>query len=114
MRSILAGDETVGTKIRAGMPQPHRGVRDRRAVVAARRGDHACGRRVAKQQVGKGAAGLERAGVLQLFELEGQRERRQPEVGAARLDDWGDADIGRDGGVDALDGGSVDDDGHGD
>jgi hypothetical protein len=63
---------------------------------------------MARQEIREGAAGLERAGVLQLFELERQREWRQPEIGAADLDDGRATDVRRDNGVDALDVGSAD------
>jgi hypothetical protein len=52
-------------------------------VVATGRGDDAHSGWLARQKVREGAAGLERAGVLQLLEFQRQRERRQPEVGTA-------------------------------
>ena len=47
-------------------------------MVAAGRGDHAGWRDVALQQVGEGAAGLERARVLELLQLERQRAAGRP------------------------------------
>src|SRR4026208_529855 len=107
MRSFLAGDETVGTKIRAGSRRriaayataapwlpPDAAATPASGGPGGRRGARAPGvrggaagvGRLAKQKVRDAAARLDRAGVLQLFELEGQRERRQPEVGAAGVD----------------------------
>jgi hypothetical protein len=44
--------------------KPHRRVGDGRAVIATRCRDHAGGRHLASEQVRKGAARLERAGML--------------------------------------------------
>jgi len=51
-----------------------------------------------RQQVGEGAAGLERAGVLELFELQRQLKRRQTEIGATDGDDRRPPDVRRDDG----------------
>ena len=84
MRPILAGEDTVGTKILRRDAEAHRGVGDGSAVIAAGRRDHAGRRHLAQQQVGEGAARLERSRVLEELELERQRERREAEVAAAR------------------------------
>jgi hypothetical protein len=55
-------------------------------VIAAGSRHHAGRRRFAQQQIGERAAGLERAGMLQHFKLEGHLPRRQAEVGHIRLD----------------------------
>lgn len=77
-------------------------------MIPARRGNDAGLRRVPGQQVRERAARFERARVLQLFELERECERRQAEVGAARLHDRRDADVRRDDGVDTFDAGAAD------
>ena len=61
-----------------------RGIGDGRAVIAARRGDDARRRHLARQEIGEGAARLERAGVLQKLKLERQPPEGKPEI--ARLD----------------------------
>jgi hypothetical protein len=50
-------------------------------MIAAGSRHHAGGRGFAQQQVGKRAARLERARVLQHLQLEGQWARREAEVG---------------------------------
>jgi hypothetical protein len=60
----------------------HRG-----AVIAARSRRHAGRRDVAQQQVGEGAARFERAGMLQLLQLEDEAGARDAEVGAVDRDD---------------------------
>jgi len=62
------------------------GIGDGRAVIAARGGDHACARHVAQQQVGEGPARLERAGMLQLLQLEQQPTRREAELACIHRD----------------------------
>ena len=96
MRSILAGAATSGTKIVAAQPEPLRGIGDGDAVIAARGGDHAGRRRLPRQQVGEGAARLERAGVLQQFKLQHEALAVEPEIGGIDPDDRRAPDIGPD------------------
>ena len=66
---------------------PLRGERDGGAVVAAGRGGDSSGRNVAQQEVGERTARLERAGVLQQFQLEHDRLGSETEVGAGDVCD---------------------------
>src|SRR3546814_7088558 len=59
----------------------HRRIGNRGAVVAAGCRDHTRLRHLAGQQIGKGAAYLEGAGVLQELKLEIDRLRGETEVG---------------------------------
>ena len=63
-------------------------------MIAARRRDDAGFRYLAGQQIGEGAAGLERARVLQQFELEGERSGGQAQLAGIDLDRGGAPDIG--------------------
>ena len=70
MRSIFAGERDGRHEDARGLAGLHRGVGDGDAVIAAGCGDDAdCGDG-AGQEVGDGAARLERAGVLEELELE--------------------------------------------
>ena len=62
-------------------------------MVAARGGDDAGRRHCAAQQIGEGAARLERTGVLQEFELEEEGAGLEAEIGAGESDDRGAADV---------------------
>src|SRR5712691_9329563 len=55
-------------------------------MVAAGSGDDARLRNFSREQIGKRAARLERSRVLQLFELQGDRERVEAEIGGIELD----------------------------
>src|SRR6267378_3255819 len=57
-------------------------VRDGYAVISARCSDYPGFRNVASEQIGEGAAGLERAGVLQEFQFKDEADRIQAEIGA--------------------------------
>ena len=57
-----------------------------RGVITASAGNHAQGVAYAAQQIGEGAARLERAGVLQQLELERQAIGRKVEFGRIDLD----------------------------
>ena len=70
-----------GHENRRRRAEPHRRIGDRRAVIAARGRDDAGLRDRTSQQVGEGAARLERARMLQELELEVRRARRQAEIG---------------------------------
>src|SRR5207253_6757357 len=59
----------------------HRGIGDRRAMVAARGRDHAGLRYVTGQEIGESAARLERAGMLKQLQLERQRMAGKAELG---------------------------------
>jgi len=65
-------------------------------VIAAGRRDHAGLRHLAQQQIGEGAARLERAGMLQLFQLQGDRAPSETEIAAGDLDYRRAPDIGPD------------------
>jgi len=82
-------------------------------MIPAGGGDDAARRRMTGQEIRKGAARLERTGVLELLELERQRERRQAEVGAADPDDGRATDVRRDDRIDACDVGAGDGERHG-
>ena len=86
MRCCFAGEATAGTKIFAGSAELHRRIRHRGAVVAAGGRDDAGGRRLSQQQIGEGAARLERAGVLEELELQRERDRADAELVAADRD----------------------------
>jgi hypothetical protein len=70
-------------------------------MIAAGGRDHAGRGYLAQQQVGERAARLERAGMLQHFQLEGHWRRRQAEIGEIGLeqrcaaDIWADHGFGR-------------------
>jgi hypothetical protein len=70
-----------------GNPEALRGERDCRAVVAARGRDDPGRRHGPGQQVREGAAHLERARMLQLFELEGDPGGRHAEIGSVQRED---------------------------
>jgi hypothetical protein len=55
-------------------------------VIAAGRGDHAGAWDFSRQQVGKGASRLERAGVLEKLQFEAQPDTGEPEIRAIDLD----------------------------
>ncbi len=73
MRRILAGEEMLGRKILAGTPSFIARIGDGHAVVAARRRDDAGLRNLAREQIGEGAARLERAGMLLELQLQAKR-----------------------------------------
>ena len=50
----------------------------------------------AREEIGKGAARLERAGVLQEFQFKDEADRIQAEVGARDFEDWRAAHVGAD------------------
>ena len=107
-----AGDDQLGTVVadplrlrrrgdarhedRRLLAEPHCGIGDGGAVIAARGGGDPDARDFAHQQVGEGAARLERAGMLQVLELEGEATGRQAEIGGVDVDDGGPPDIGPD------------------
>jgi hypothetical protein len=76
-----------------GNAEPHRGVGHRHAVIAAGRRNHAACRNRSRQQVGEGAARLERARMLQAFEFQRHRPRREAEILHVDLDDRRIADM---------------------
>jgi hypothetical protein len=105
----LAGDDEVGAIVanarhlrrrRDGRHEDpgrhaklHRRIGDGGAVIAARRrGDTSRGH-LAHEQVGEGAARLERSGMLQQLELEADGGRAEAELGAIDLDDGRAADV---------------------
>jgi hypothetical protein len=92
----LGGRGDVGQKNRGGHAEPLRRIGDRRAMIAAGGRDHAGRGYLAQQQIGKGAARLERAGMLQQFQLESDRQRRQAEIGEIGGKQRCAADIGAD------------------
>ena len=61
-----------------------RRVRHRDAVIAAGRGHHTGSWNVPRQQVGEGAARLERSGMLQELQLEGEGVYGEAEVGSVQ------------------------------
>jgi hypothetical protein len=65
-------------------------------VIAARRRDDSCLGRASRQQVGESATRLERAGVLQEFELEDKRFAGDAEIAGIDPDDWRTPDVGAD------------------
>jgi hypothetical protein len=65
-------------------------------VIAARRCDNTGGGRAPRQQAGEGAARLERAGVLQEFELERKRFGGDAEIAGIDPDDRCTPDVGAD------------------
>ena len=91
----------------------HRGERHGGAVIAARGRDHARARNRAGEQVREGATRLERSGPLELFELESDAPGGHAEVAAGNIDGRRPADMRRDDGVHALDGGAGDGEIHG-
>ncbi|MHC2740901.1 hypothetical protein ACVMFA_006688 [Bradyrhizobium liaoningense] len=66
---------------RGGNAEPLRRIGHGRAVIAAGRGDDTGLRHLPQQQVGEGAARLERSGMLQHLELEPEGRGRQAEIG---------------------------------
>ena len=66
--------------MRAGCPSFMRRIGDGRAVIAARRRDHALLGALAHQQVGERAARLERPRMLENFELEGDRRAGEAKI----------------------------------
>ena len=103
----LRGRGHGGHEDAGGHAEPHGGVRDGGAVIAARGGHHARRRDRAREQVGERAPRLERARVLEQLELQGQRELGEAEVGAIQLHDGRHADVGLDQGMRLLDRGPV-------
>ena len=81
-------------------------------MVTARGGDDAGLWWVAGEKIGERAARLERPGVLQVFELQRQRERRQSEVGAGDGDDRCASDVWCDDRMNAFDLGACDSGNH--
>jgi hypothetical protein len=79
-------------------------MRDRDPVIAARCGDYAGFWNFASQKIGEGAAGFERAGMLQKFQFEDEADRIQAEVGASDFENGRAADVGPD---DLFDGGDL-------
>src|SRR5215472_17535272 len=73
MSWTLAGDVMFETKMLALIPSRIAAKGDGNAVVSARRGRDAHLRHIAHQQIGKRAASFEGAGVLEGFQLEGER-----------------------------------------
>ncbi len=80
--AIFAGEATVGTKIFPGMPRLLRRERHRDAMVSTLGSDHTGRWNGPGQQIVEGAARLERTGVLHELQLEGERKRRQADLGA--------------------------------
>ncbi len=78
MRATLAAGVSAGTKISAVDAERAGGIGDRRAMVAARCGDHAGRRQARRQQPIERAARLEAAGMLQQLQLQRHRIRRCP------------------------------------
>ena len=72
------------------------GVGDRRPVIAAGGGGDAGFGDVAHQQIGEGAAGLKRAGVLHQLQLAAKADGIQTEIAAIDLDHRRAADMGSD------------------
>ena len=85
-----------------------RRIGDGSAVVPAGSGDHACARNLSREQIGEGAARLERSRMLQLLELQGDAERVEPEFGGIELDQGRAADERPDDQFDLGDAGAVD------
>jgi hypothetical protein len=97
----LGGGRDGGHEDLGGHAEPVRGVRDRDAVVAARRGRHPDRWHVPEQEVGERAARLERSGALQLLQLERHGTAQvEPQV---ELHDRGPPHIGADHFVGARD-----------
>src|SRR5581483_8598104 len=69
------------------VPQLARRIGHRRAVIAARGGRDSRRRHPAAEQIGEGAAHLERARMLGELELEGEREVLETEVASAHGED---------------------------
>jgi hypothetical protein len=69
MRAILAGEEIPGTKMRLAA-KAHGGVGHGGPMIAAGRSRNTGGGYFAHQEIGKGAARLERARMLHELELE--------------------------------------------
>jgi hypothetical protein len=65
-------------------------------VIAARRRDNTGGRRAPRQQAGESAARLERAGVLQEFELQDKRLAGDAEIAGIDPDNRRTPDVGAD------------------
>jgi hypothetical protein len=65
-------------------------------VIAPGGGDDTSRRHLAQQQIGEGAARLERARMLEQLELEGKRHTIEAEIGAREAQQRGLADVGLD------------------
>ncbi len=86
----------VGYKNLGGHAQLAGGIGNRDSVVPAGCSDDACFGGFASEQIGKGAAGFERAGVLQKFQFEDEADRIQAEVSAGHHQDGRAAHVGPD------------------
>ncbi len=109
VRITRAADEEIGPVIANALDlggrgdaghedlRPHgeflRRISDGRAVVSARRSDDARLRNFSREQIGKGAARLERSRMLQLLELQGDRKRVEAEFGRVDLEQGRAADV---------------------
>jgi hypothetical protein len=76
-----------------GNAQAHRGVRGGNAVIPAGCSNDSRLRHVAQEQVRECAAGFERAGMLEVLELEKERTVVEAEVAAADFDDGSAPDV---------------------
>jgi hypothetical protein len=114
LRAILAdllhlrGRRDARDENRRRDAHPVGGEGDGDAVVAAAGGDHPGRRDLAQAQIREGAARLEGASVLELFELEHEAAVAEPEILSVDLDDGGQAQVRCDDGVGPLDGGAID------
>ena len=86
-----------------GDAESHRGVGDGRPVIAARGGDDAGGKDASHEQVGEGPPRLERSGMLEQLQLEGEGKGRQAEVRPAHPGHGGEANMAPDDGMGRLD-----------
>ena len=87
MRAIFTGDGNIRHEDRRLVAEPLRRIGDRRAMIAARRRRDAGRRNAAREQVVECAARLERAGVLEEFELQRERmvERHAESLASTRI-----------------------------
>ena len=83
----LGGRGNAGNEDRRAQPEPLRGIGDGHSVIPAGSGSNPSRWRRAGQEVGEGAARLERAGMLQEFELQRDRLAVEAEIGGSDADD---------------------------
>ncbi len=86
----------VGDKDFRGHAEFAGGIGDGDSVVATGRRDYAGFGDFASEQIGEGAAGFERASVLQQFQFKDEADRIQAEVGAGDFEDGRAAHVGPD------------------
>jgi hypothetical protein len=103
MRAILAGEEIPGTKMRLAA-KAHGGVGHGGPMIAAGRSRNTGGGYFAHQEIGKGAARLERARMLHELELEEGREAFESQVPGAYLEHGRSAHVRADARVGRSDG----------